>query len=768
MESPKVHRTLLGVVAESLVARSSARQQTVVDVVHGRALQHYGEALRQYLTIRLGDHEAGLKALSQVRALAAARGAEAMAAQPGIRARLYRVAREVVAGMNAAGDQVPAPAGVPWRVLPLGTPANYAAAVADLRTGLDAEKAEIVELRHARELSVDEVAFVLARPAEDVATVLASAEREARFILGEGTVSSEGFGRAVLDAFSLEREPAGTITPTDEEISATLAPGTIIGGRYEIQKCVGSGSFADVYRSRDMGVPGHLVAIKLLHQPSRTEEARQIALRELHLIASVFHPSIVQFKDHGWHESRLWFVMPWYEGESLEDRIQREPLTRPEARRIFEQLARALATMHASGLRHQDVKPDNIFLARIKHFDADGGGEILPVLLDLGVAAKDAEMVVAGTPTYFAPEVAAQFSKAPSSYEITNRADVFALALSLRNALEPASEEDVPGGAVEMFIEHRSQNVPPSPVGADLKYLAPHFARWLHLDPTKRPTAGELAKELAVLTAPEEKRERRVALLKWAVPLAVAVAVAFVAAVVVLRKQTEFQALQAKQARLETVSVRADLSVATERGNALESDIGVIQQRYENSKLTSQELTSKLARTEGQLNATTDDLGRVRRRASALDESLAKSQADNTSLNTQLTGTTAQLSRTRADLAASQSAYAAEQAASAALRRDVAQARAETTVALERVASTNRELTQARGDLTVARDDNRDLARQVKQLEALRQQAEDELAASEKRVRRLEKQLAAATAGAPTGTTPVNDRPTSPAVPVNP
>ena len=56
--------------------------------------------------------------------------------------------------------------------------------------------------------------------------------------------------------------------------------------------------------------------------------------------------------------------MPWYEGETLERGMTRAPLTRREARRIFEPLARALATMHASDLRHQDIKPDNIFLAK--------------------------------------------------------------------------------------------------------------------------------------------------------------------------------------------------------------------------------------------------------------------------------------------------------------------------------------------------------------------------------------------------------------------
>jgi len=215
-----------------------------------------------------------------------------------------------------------------------------------------------------------------------------------------------------------------------------------------------------VYRAKDTEVPGHVVALKLLHQAAHSKTAKQSALRELRLIASVFHPSIVQFKDHGWFEERLWFVMPWYDGETLESRLQREPLSRAEALKIFQPLARALAAMHVAGVRHQDVKPENIFLARIPGFSED---EVTPVLLDLGVAATEAEMVVAGTPTYFAPEVAAQFASVECKPPVTPKADVFALALALRNALEPETQEDVAAGAVDTFIEHRAQETPRAP-----------------------------------------------------------------------------------------------------------------------------------------------------------------------------------------------------------------------------------------------------------------------------------------------------------------
>ena len=219
-------------------------------------------------------------------------------------------------------------------------------------------------------------------------------------------------------------------------------------------------------------------ALKILHQPSPSEVERERAPRELRLIASVFHPSVVQFKDHGWHEGRLWFVMPWYEGETLEDRMEREPLTRDEARAIFEPLARALASMHARGIRHQDIKPENIFLATLP-----GDSAPLPVLLDLGVAAEDAEQVFAGTPTYFAPEVACQFASVEEKPPVGHAADVFALALALRNALEPSTQEDVPSNAVETFIEARARAVPALPRNPQLRFLEPWFARWMALEP---------------------------------------------------------------------------------------------------------------------------------------------------------------------------------------------------------------------------------------------------------------------------------------------
>jgi serine/threonine protein kinase len=362
----------------------------------------------------------------------------------------------------------------------------------------------------------------------------------------------------------------------------------------------------------------------------------------LRLIASVFHPSIVQFKDHGWFEERLWFVMPWYDGETLESRLQREPLSRAEAIKIFQPLARALAAMHAAGVRHQDVKPENIFLARIPGF---GDEEVTPVLLDLGVAATEAEMVVAGTPTYFAPEVAAQFASVEKKPAVSNKADVFALALSLRNALEPETQEDVAAGAVDTFIEKRSKATPTAPTRRPLKYLKPSFERWLSRDAEVRPTADELVEELSVLALPEERRARFKTILRWTIPMALALLGASGAAVTVFYQQAETQREVAQQATQAASGLRRDLADTREIAEQLEL-------RYEQSRLTRTELAKRLARTDGKVAQLRTELKDEERRLMRTREKLAQNRQEKATIEQHLSETERDLSATERSLAA--------------------------------------------------------------------------------------------------------------------
>lgn len=626
--------------AAASIALSQGQPQTIVDVLHGRAFRFYSEGIRQYLAIRTGSTERADHYLSKLRAYVAKTDSDDLIKAPGVRAHLYRAARGYLHNQSRP-HRAPSRQDLeelPWRALPSAhmsvSPLNK------LRFELSEEESELLELRHARELNIDELAFVYGASPEVMQKRVDAASSHARRLLEEHGVRDHGrFGRVVIEAFALEPAPR---SHDEKEGVEPLPSGTIVGGRYAIETRVGLGAFGDVYRAKDTEVPGHVVALKLLHQAAHSKNAKQSALRELRLIASVFHPSIVQFKDHGWFEERLWFVMPWYDGETLESRLQREPLTRAEALEIFQPLARALAAMHAAGVRHQDVKPENIFLARIPGFGEDG---VTPVLLDLGVAATEAEMVVAGTPTYFAPEVAAQFASVETKPPVSNKADVFALALSLRNALEPETQEDVAAGAVDTFIEERSKDTPNAPTRRALKYLKPTFDRWLSHDAEVRPTADELAEELNVLALPEERRARVKTVLRWTIPMALALLGASGAAVTVFYQKAETQREAAQQAELAASDLRQDLADTREIAEQLEL-------RYEQSRLTRTELAKRLARTDGKVAQLRNELKDEERRLMRTREKLAQNRQEKATIEQHLSETERDLSATERTLSA--------------------------------------------------------------------------------------------------------------------
>ncbi len=634
----------------SILAEQGGRKHTIVDVLHGRALRPFIESLRQYLAIRLGSLDRAEAALQKVRAVVAARGSEALAQAPGVRARLFGLGREIA--LRDLEREPRHPGALPWRQ-GVDEPA-----LAMLRDELSDGEAELLELRHARELRPREIAFVTGAPVETVMERLERATEKARRMLRKR--DGRPMRRLLLEAFALQTMSAEHhrqepwIGDGEE-----LQPGALVAGRYVIQARIGTGAFGDVYRATDAEVPGHVVALKLLHQPAYSDEARQAALRELRLIASVFHPSVVQFKDHGWHRDRLWFVMPWYDGETLESRLNRAPLSREEALQIFTPLARALQAMHAAGIRHQDIKPDNIFLVELAHGSTpEGEGpEVLPVLIDLGVAATEAERLVAGTPTYFAPEVAAQFATVDRKPRVSFPADVFSLALSLRNALEPETQEDVPAGAVDAFIETRARERPPRFVNRKLRFLESTFDRWFALDPLDRPTADELADELEVLLRPERRKERRGRLLRWALPLFALVGGAFAATVwhfeeraAELRDHAAGQ-LQEVRSVLELEGEerrRAEQLLGAERSES--ERLQAERERLERHAETLEEQRARqLREAEGRIAQLQEELGETRRVADELRAEISEAEAARIAERERLEGQLATERRLRAE-----------------------------------------------------------------------------------------------------------------------
>jgi hypothetical protein len=686
--------------AAETIAAISGRAKTVVDVLHHQAFRHHAEALRQYLVHRLGDVARGDRALAELRAWVATEPTEALVAPPGIRAQLYRRARDHAQKILVSEGPPPASArqALPYKVTP-GRELTHGLLQA-LRLGLPDELAELLELRYARDLSPEELAYVLDAAPAAIEASLAEATARVERLLSPRGLRERGCARVIVDALALAPATAERASSAEgDEAWEPLPPGTVIGGRYSVVSRVVSGAFGDVYRADDTEVPGHVVALKLLHHAAYGEEARQAALRELRLIASVFHPSVVQFKDHGWYDGRLWFVMPWYEGETLDRRIERAPLTRGEALRIFEPLARALAAMHAAGIRHQDVKPDNIFLARLPGESED---DVLPVLLDLGVAATEAEMVVAGTPTYFAPEVAARFTGKLDAPPITLKTDVFSLALALRNALEPTTKEEVRAGAVEAFIAERTERAPAAPSARELRFLGAAFKRWMALDPGERPSAEALAEELQILIRPEVRRRRRKALFAVVAPIVAIAVTVFVVAVSVLQSRARERAAEAEEARAAAATLREDLSASEERERALEARRRAMVERYERSRSSLQDIA-------GDLVATQDDLTRARAQIASLDRERGTLREQLAAEREQARKTAATLETTRRSLADAEARITRLEEEAAATARELddrgrrlADATERLAAVTERLAATEAESTRMRGELAAA------------------------------------------------------------------
>ena len=226
-----------------------------------------------------------------------------------------------------------------------------------------------------------------------------------------------------------------------------------VGTQYLVDAEIGRGGMAVVYRATDVRL-NRRVAIKLLPpELAFNPDVRERFLREAQTSAQLTHPHIVPIFTVDEREGMVYFVMALVDGESLAERLAREPqLPIADARRILADVADALAYAHGRGVVHRDVKPDNVMLDR-----ATGRA----VVTDFGIAraaAGDSRLTVTGvavgTPAYMSPE------QAIGERELDGRSDIYSLGVvgyQLLAGTTPFRAANTPA----MLVKHLSETPRP-------------------------------------------------------------------------------------------------------------------------------------------------------------------------------------------------------------------------------------------------------------------------------------------------------------------
>ncbi|MFC1639444.1 protein kinase [Gemmatimonadota bacterium] len=252
------------------------------------------------------------------------------------------------------------------------------------------------------------------------------------------------------------------MTHVPETLTSALAD------RYTIERELGSGGMATVYLAEDLK-HHRKVAIKVLRPELTASIGVERFLREIEITANLNHPHILPLLDSGILEDQpsgqatavppyrptalLYYVMPYFEGESLRDRLNREKqLPIDDALKLAGEVADALGSAHRHNVVHRDLKPENILLQ-----------EGHAVVADFGVAraieeAEETRLtetgMAIGTPAYLSPE------QATGEREIAGTSDIYSLGCVLYEML--AGEPPFTGPTVRSIVHQHLATEPRS------------------------------------------------------------------------------------------------------------------------------------------------------------------------------------------------------------------------------------------------------------------------------------------------------------------
>jgi serine/threonine-protein kinase len=203
----------------------------------------------------------------------------------------------------------------------------------------------------------------------------------------------------------------------------------VVGGKYRIERTIGSGGMGNVYAATHVGL-GTTFALKVLRSSEGAESHARFE-REARATASLRSEHVARVIDFGWFQDAPFMVLELLEGRDLDQEIcARGRLPAAEAVDLVLQACDGLAEAHAAGIIHRDIKPSNLFLAR-----RSNGATVLKVL-DFGISKRvdgdeslTGSATMLGSPLFMAPE------QIRSAKHVDVRVDVWALGVVLFQAL---------------------------------------------------------------------------------------------------------------------------------------------------------------------------------------------------------------------------------------------------------------------------------------------------------------------------------------------
>lgn len=215
--------------------------------------------------------------------------------------------------------------------------------------------------------------------------------------------------------------------------------GTVVAGKYRVEKLIARGGFSSVYRAQQIGMD-RAVALKILELGDKADATTtERFIREARLVSQLTHPNTITIFDFGQAADYLFIAMEYVKGRSLSRQIKKYGALHPDdAAKVALDILKSLDEAHARGILHRDMKPSNIMLGR-DHTNAlavrvldFGVAKILEPMPDMSTKLTQAGVFV-GTPRYASPE---QMKRE----ELTPASDIYGVGMVLWESLvgEPA------------------------------------------------------------------------------------------------------------------------------------------------------------------------------------------------------------------------------------------------------------------------------------------------------------------------------------------